>query len=171
MEIREKYNIEDSGTSFSFQPFKPVAQSSWRVIGGLMIAAAALFFFQHILDKTLWISLYVMIAYFVLQSLYDVLMKANVRYTFCSSANAVYRSVPFAKEKQIMTLAEMIIFTSAEMGTWHYSIGAKKSQFVRSYNISESFGSGKKSDARRALFDQEILERIAQLKSTIIAKI
>jgi len=167
MEIRDKYNIEDSGTSLSIYPYRLYIYSSWQVIGGLTTAGIVLFFLRGLMDEVLWISLYVVIAYFILQNLYNVLVKANIRYTFCASANAVYRSTSFFQEKKIMTLDELVVFSSSEMGTWHYSIGAKKSHLVKNYTISEQFGSGSKSQEKQELFEHGILDKITTLKSRL----
>jgi hypothetical protein len=49
------------------------------------------------------------------------------------------------------------------MGSWHYSLGAKKSHFVKSYFISENFSSGKKSEQKQLEYEEQILIKIHKL--------
>ncbi len=56
----------------------------------------------------------------------------------------------------------MVIFRNTEMGSWHYSMGERKKQFVKSYIISEYFPN-RKGNAALSGFENEILRKIEQM--------
>ncbi|CAD0005230.1 hypothetical protein [Flavobacterium chungangense] len=163
MNIREKYNIKENSNSFSFQPLKPLQKLSSWFLAGIFATAILLPLFREMLDETLFFALYILLAYGVIHSLYDILIRAKISYTFDLRANSVYRMSPVSEKKKIMKLEEAVIFVSSEMGSWHYSLGAKKSHFVKSYAISENFSSGKKSDAKQEIYEEQILMRINKM--------
>ena len=163
MNIREKYNIEEKSNSFSFQPTKPSQQLSQRFLAGIFVAAIVLPLFREMLDEILFFALYILLAYGVIHSLYDIMIRAKIRYTFDVRDNSVYRMSPISAKKKIMKLDEAVIFVSSEMGSWHYSLGAKKSHFIKSYALSENFSSGKKSDEKQEAYDKQILMKISKI--------
>lgn len=163
MDIRERYKIATTSDSLVIYPYKPAVQTARLVIAAIIPAAIILFFFRHLLAKEIWASLYVIMAYGIVYSLYEIFIKAATSYTFSTPANAVYKSTRFVKEKKILPLEEVVIFTSSESGSWRYAIGARKSQFLKNYVISEHFGGGKKSRERLEQYETVILEKIHQL--------
>jgi len=167
MNIREKYNIEESLNLFSFQPTKPLQKLSQRMLAGIFAAAILLPLFREMLDEALFYALYILLAYGVAHSLYDIMITAKIRYTFDLRDNSVYRMSPFSAKKKIMKLEEAVVFVSSEMGSWHYSLGAKKSQFIKSYTLSENFGSGKKSDEKQEEYEKQILTKINNMIDSV----
>ncbi|WP_149206984.1 hypothetical protein [Flavobacterium johnsoniae] len=167
MNIREKYNITESAHSFSFQPVKPLQKISQWFLAGIIAAAIVLPFFEEKLGEVWFYSLYVLLAYGVLHSLYDIYIRARIRYTFDSRNNAVYKMTPLFPDKKIMKLEEAVIFVSSEMGSWHYSLGARKSHFIKNYFISENFSSGRKSDQKQAEYENHILVKLNQLTASV----
>lgn len=166
MHIREKYNIKETTNCFIFEPLKPTQQLSKWFLAGIFAGAILLPLFQSYLDEVLFYSLYILLGYGVLHSLYDMMIRAKIQYTFDVSTNSVYRMSPVSAKKKILKLEEAVIFVSSEMGSWHYSIGARKSQFIKSYIISENFSSGRKSDERQTLFEDQILIKIQKMIDT-----
>ena len=160
MDMLEKYNILESSNSFSFLPMKPVQQSSKRLLLIILAAGIILTLFREMLDRTFFFALYIVLAYPFLYCLYDIIITANVRYTFDTSTNSIYRMSPVSAIKKIMKLDEAVIFISSEMGNWHYCLGARKSQFVKNYMISENFNSGKKSKQQQEIYESRILIKI-----------
>ncbi|WP_163410716.1 hypothetical protein [Flavobacterium ajazii] len=166
MHIREKYNIKETSDYFIFEPLKPTQQLSKWFLAGIFAGAILLPLFQSYLDEVLFYSLYLLLGYGVLHSLYDIMIRSKIQYTFDLKTNSVYRMSPISAKKKILKLGEAVIFVSSETGSWHYSIGARKSQFVKSYIISENFSSGRKSDEKQALFEDQILIKIQKMIDT-----
>lgn len=163
MNIREKYNIEETSNYFSFQPLKRLQKLSQWFLVGILFIAIVLPLFKYQLGEVLFYAIYVLLGYGVLHSLYDIFIRAKIKYTFDLKGNTIYRMSPISAKRKILKLEEAIIFVSSEMGSWHYSIGAKKSQFIKSYNISENFSSGKKSERKQMEYESKILEKIYQM--------
>lgn len=163
MNIREKYNIQETITTFSLCPKKPSVQLSWWFLVGIIAGAFVLFFLDDIMDEVMRYAIYILMGYFTLHSLYDIYFGSKIKYTFDSKNNVVIRIGPFSSGKKIMKLDEATIFMHSEMGSWYYALGAKKSQFVKNYRISENFSSGKKSDARQAAYEDYVLGKINKL--------
>lgn len=156
MDIRKRYNIEETSDSYVIYPHKPAVRLAWWMIGCILPAALVLFFLRSLVGEVMWASLYIVMAYGILYSLYEIYIEAGISYRFSVTDNAVYKSSFFVKDKKILNLDEVVIFTSSETGSWRYTIGAKKSQFIKNYPISERFGGGKKSEE----FEKEVLEKI-----------
>nr|WP_315222672.1 hypothetical protein [uncultured Flavobacterium sp.] len=169
MNIRERYNIKETSDSFSFQPAKPLQKVSNWFLAGLFAGAIVLPSFREILDEAFFYALYILLACGALNSLYDMMIKAKILYTFDLKNNSIYRMSPFSANKKIMKLEQAVIFVSSEMGSWHYSLGAKKSHFIKSYVISENFGSGKKSEQKEEEYEKQVLMKINKLIDSVHA--
>ncbi|MCP2029642.1 hypothetical protein L1276_004836 [Flavobacterium sp. HSC-32F16] len=167
MNIREKYNITESAHYFSFQPVKPLQKISQWFLAGIITAAIVLPIFEERLGEVWFYSLYILLAYGILHSLYDIYIRARIRYTFDRRNNAIYKITPLLPDKKIMKLEEAVIFVSSEMGSWHYSLGARKSHFIKNYFISENFSSGRKSDQKQADYENYILSKLNQLIASV----
>jgi hypothetical protein len=166
MNIREKYNLKESAHSLSLQPTKPLQKLSQWFLAGILLAAIILPLFKQFLSEVLFYSIYILLGYCILHSLYDIFIRARICYIFDAANNTILRVSPLTLRKKIMKLEEAIIFVSSEMGSWHYSLGAKKSHFIKSYAISENFSSGKKSEEKQAQYEDQILIRITRLIET-----
>ena len=92
----------------------------------------------------------------------EILFYIPVKYIFDRSTNQVYQSTLFVSKSSIMTFDEIVIFQSSEMGSWQYKIGKKKSQFIKSYEISEYF-SEKSNNEKLLSFERELLNKIQQI--------
>jgi hypothetical protein len=156
MNIRERYNLEESEYGLVIYPHKPAVKLARWFVMGMIPGAVVLFFLKELVGEVIWYSLYVIMGYCVLLGLYEILVRAKVHYRFSVRDNAVYKSTVFYKDRKILQLDEVVVFTSSETGTWRYKMGARKSQFVKNYTISEDFGGRKKHEA----YEQEVLERI-----------
>ncbi|SDC48063.1 hypothetical protein [Niabella drilacis] len=166
MTARDKYKAEETPQSFSLQPHYHLLKSLfWFFIAILGIAGGMYFFYQQLGEGGQVLG-YSIIIYLFLHGLYDFIFRVNVRYVFDKASNAVYRiNTPFPK-KQLMTLDELVIFTSAEQGCWHYAMGARKRQFIKSYTLSEDFGPGKKSMRLLGAYEAEVLDPILRLSAS-----
>ena len=167
MNIRKKYNLEETSNYMIFDPLKPLQRLSQWFLAGIFVCAILLPLFRSYLNEVWFYSLSVLASYFTLHSLYDILIRAKIKYTFDLRENSVYRESPLSAKKKILKLQEAVIFVSSETGSWHYSIGARKSQFVKSYIISENFSSGKKSDQKQAEYETHILAKIEKMIDSI----
>lgn len=163
MTIREKYNAQETLTTFTIYPKNPsVIFYRWFLVG-TMAGVLVLFLLNNMFDDAMRFGIYILLCYFALHSLYNIYISSKVWYTFDIKNNAIFRSSPLSSRKKIMKLDEAVIFVNSEMGSWYYAVGAKKSQFVKNYRISETFGSGKKSDINQAAYDNYILANIYKL--------
>ncbi len=167
MNIREKYNLEKTADYLLFQPLKPLQLLSQWFLAGIFVCGILLPFFRVYLNDVWFYSLYVLCGYGIVHSLYDIFIRAKIKYTFDLRENSVYRESPLSAKKKILKLDEAVIFVSSEMGSWHYSIGARKSQFIKSYILSENFSSGKKSDRNQAAYENHILAEIKKMTDSV----
>ncbi len=167
MNIQEKYNIEETLNIFSLCPKKPsLAMSKW-FLAGIVAGILILVFFDHRLDEAMRWAIYIVMGYFVLHSVYDIQIGSKIRYTFDAKENAVFRSSPLRAKRKILKLEQIVIFVHSEMGSWYYAVGAKKSQFIKSYIISESFSSGKKSESNQEAYEHFVLAKIDKLLNSV----
>jgi len=163
MNIRERYNIEENLNSFSINPQKPSLNQTWWFLAGIAAGLIALIlFFNDLGEEMCWV-IGVFLVYFFLHFLYDIQIAAKIQFTFDVRNNAVYKASPLISKKKIMNLDEAVIFVQSEMGSWYYALGAKKTQFLKNYRISEGFSSGKKSDERQDAYENLILMKIDKL--------
>lgn len=160
MSIQEKYNIEESVNSFSICPKKPSLAMSWWFLAGIIGGSIMLLFFKFLLDEVMQWVIFIFMIYFALHMIYDIKIGSKIKYTFNADENAVYKTSPLRSKRKILKLSESVVFVHSEMGSWYYALGAQKSQFVKNYIISESFGSGKKNEAKAIAYDDFVLKKI-----------
>lgn len=160
--IRDKYQIEETTTAFSFKPFYHYRKKLfWYVVAMMLFAGFTYYFLDRESEVFLVIGftlLFVTIWFF----LKELLIYIPIKYTFNIPENTVYQSNLFFKNRKIMALDEVTIFQSSDMGSWRYKMGKKKKQFVKNYTISENF-SDKKNDEALNAFETEILDKIEQM--------
>lgn len=161
--LKAKYQIEEIGNSFSFRPYYHYKKKLfWYVFAIILFGGLSVYFSERGSEAFLivCITLFGVSTWFFLK---ELLYYIPIRYTFDTSDNAVYQSNLLFSKREIMKLDEVIIFQSSEMGSWHYKMGKKKNQFVKNYQISENFGSSKKSDESLTAYEREILDKIEQM--------
>jgi hypothetical protein len=159
-DIRQRYNIVASAGSLSLRPYSYlVRRSRW-----LLVAAGLLALVAPIVPDSIGedgrLVLYVLSIFLALHGLYNILIKANIRYIFDASANSIFKSSLLSQYKKLMRLEDAVVFVSEESGGWHYALGARKSHFVTSYSISEEFGAGHESQQQSQAYEEHILEKI-----------
>jgi len=170
MNIREKYNIQEGPNTFSLFPNKPSVNLSKWFLAGIVVALVALFCFQNYFSEEMKWALSILLVYFIVHSWYDISIRAKIQYTFDTVSDTIYKKNPLYSKKKIMKLSEAVIFVQSEMGSWHYALGAKKSQFVKNHRISEGFSSGRKSDKRQDEYEKFVLLKIDKLIQDIHQK-
>lgn len=163
MNIRERYNIEERTNILVLYPNKTSLQLSKWFLAGILAGIGVLFFQENYLEESMRWAICILLLYFVLHSLYDIMIGSKIHYIFDASANAVSKQSPLFVRKKIMKLNEAVIFTHSEMGSWYYALGADQSQFVKNYRISEGFSSGRKSLAIQKEYENLILRKIDEL--------
>ncbi len=169
MELTDKYQIEESNEKFSFRPFYYYKKGTlWYILGILILGGLCFYFYNQMSDALKIIGFgAILIALFYL--IKESLIYIPIQYTFDVAENAVYKSNLFVKNRKILKLDEVVIFQSSEMGSWQYAMGAKKSQFVKNYKISESF-SDKKNNKKLIAYETEILDKLELLILNSIKK-
>lgn len=166
MTARDKYKVAETPQSVSLRPYYHLRKSLFWFFIAMVVISTGLFAFYHQLGEGGQVLGYSVLVYLFLHGLYDFIFRLNVRYLFDKPANAVYKiNRPFPK-KRLMALNELVIFTSADQGGWHYAMGAKKKQFVKNYALSEDFGSGKKSLRLLGAYEAEVLDPILRISAT-----
>lgn len=163
MNLKDKYNIEESSTSITVQPFNYYKKSLWWQVLGLLISAGASIYFLMSHRETGSIISFALAIIFFFPLLNEIFFIIPNKYTFDASQNAVFKSNLFSNKKRIIDLDKIVIFVSDNNNGWSYHIGEKKKQFIKSYQISEYFGDGKKSERKASLYETQILSKINDL--------
>lgn len=165
MTARNKYKVAETAQTISLQPHYHLLKGLFWFAAAMVAIAAGLFVFHAQLGEGARVLGYALLVYLFLHGLYDFIFRVNVRYEFNKTSNAVYKTnIPFPR-KRLMSLDELVIFTSSDQGGWHYAMGARKKQFIKNYAISEDFGSGKKSQRLLGAYEAEVLEPILRLSA------
>lgn len=163
MNIRERYNIQETLHYFSLNPQKTSVTQSWWFLAGITAGVIALLlFFNYLGEEMRWV-IGIFLVYFLIHFLYDIQIASKIQFTFDARNNVVYKTSPLISKKKIMNLDEAIIFVQSERVSWYYAVGARKSQFIKNYRISEGFTSGRKSDERQEAYENLILTKIRAL--------
>lgn len=163
MSIKDKLKVEIRDGSLSLEPNRGLFSSLVWFVAAIIVAAIVWAVFYKKLGEGGRILCIGVIIYFCIHGLIDYIFRLNVRYEFDRYANAVYRDHPLFGRKQLMQLDEVVIFVKDDGNDWHYAMGIKKRQFLKSYKISPGFGSGVASQKRASEYEKEILAPIKKL--------
>lgn len=128
----------------------------------IILSGGLTFYFLNLRDELLFGISAAILFVAVLTLLKRLLFYIPTRYTFDLSANRVYQSNLLFKNREIMTLDEVVIFQSSEMGGRCYKMGRKRKQFVKNHTISQDFDD-KKNPEDLMVFETEILDKIMLL--------
>lgn len=163
MNICDKLQVDIRQESISLSPNRILLKNMRWYIAALVVTLVVLpAFWQplQVAGRILGIGIALYLAYYVLT---DLILRVPLRYTFDKPSNAIYRESPLLGRKQIMTMDEAVIITSSDSGDWHYSLGIKKKQFLKNYQISPNFGSSRASEQLASAYETEILAAIVAL--------
>lgn len=165
--MKDKYRLEETSHSLKIQPHYYLFQAGFRwYVAILVMVLLCLPIAQRYWRENGLIIDCIMGGLMLFYAIRDYFFKINVRYVFDKSTNTIYKTnLPFVNNKKLMNFDEMTIFTHSETGSWNYEMGIKKKQFLKSYCISEPFGSGKKSKRRQEEYENEILKKILEITS------
>ncbi|MFT3901987.1 MAG: hypothetical protein QM727_02395 [Niabella sp.] len=162
MSLKNKLQVEIASGRISLRPNRRMINSLPWLALTMVVFGGVLVLWKDELGENAKIICLVVVIYATMHGLAD-LLRMNVRYTFDKQTNAIYQERVLLGRKQLMKLDEAVIFTSSESGSWHYSLGIRKKQFLKNYKISPNFGNGKKSEQLIAEFKADILSPIMQL--------
>jgi len=163
MSIRDKVNFEKQIDSISLQPNRGIKNNLyWSAITGFVALVAATVFWQQIGVGGRLVC-FAIIAYVIIFGIIDITFRLNVRYIFDKASHAVYKENSIFGKRKIMNFEEATIFQSSEIGEWHYSLGRRKKEFLKSYTISPSFFERKASELEAEEYEREILLPIIEL--------
>ena len=159
--LKSKYQIEKNENRLSFRPFH-YYKSRWKWYGASILLAVLLVHIVKPMGENTYI---IVISVLILTVFYFIkdYLKSKVKYIFDAQTNAVYKSSYLSSNKKLMALQDVVFFRSSEMGSWHYAMGAKKKQFIKSYAVSENFGNDEKSMHNIDAFEKVILSEIDRL--------
>lgn len=163
MSIKEKLKFEITSHSISLQPNRKILTDFiWDMVGMAVLILIVLLFNEKLGEGGRFCCIAI-ITFIIAHLLLTVLFRLPIRYTFDKCNNAIFRENKLFGRRQLMALNEAIIFTRSESGEWYYSLGKKRQQFLKSYKISPTFGSGKASQKRAEEYQEEILVPIMEL--------
>lgn len=148
MNIKDKLRTEIRSGFISLQPNRTMITGLLREAGCIVAIVIGGIWYQEKLGQEGTVFFLILIGCIILHLLCDLLFRIPVRYIFDKHNNSGYRENLFLGKRRLMSLEEAIIFTHSESGDWHYHLGLKKKQFLRSYKISAGFGFGKASRER-----------------------
>lgn len=163
--VSERYKLEITPHSLKIQPHYYLLKRDfkWYVILLIVSVLCVPFAEKYIGEKGLIIDISIgaLMLFYIIR---DYFFKVHVCYIFDRPTRCIYKAnPPFVNKKPIIRFDEMTISTNSEPGSWHYAIGIKQKQFLKSYSISEPFGSGEKSAKRQEEYEQQILSKIEEM--------
>lgn len=159
--LSDRSQLQETPSTLLISPFYHAkAKLKWYVlIISLSGCCAYLLERDSQMLLTVSLALFLITAWFLFK---DLVIYIPTKYIFDVSANAVDQ-VRLFRRRKIMNLDEVVIFQSSEIGTWHYAMGQKRRQFVKSYIISENFASKTALQAQAIPYEREIVDRIRWL--------
>ena len=165
--ISNRYKLELTPDSLKIQPHYYLLKKDFKwYIAILLAATLCIPLAEKYLAEpglVLVLSIGLLTLYYIIR---DYFFKVNICYVFDRSTRCIYKNnSPFVNKKPIIRFDELTIFTNSELGSWQYAMGIKQKQFLKSYSISEPFGSGEKSAKRQAEYEQQILSKIEEIVS------
>lgn len=165
MDLKDKLRLEIGNNCIAFSPYRGIMSSLYGFVAGIAVTAIILGLFNARIGEGGRILCCAIMVYLFIHGLYDLIFKLNVRYIFDGNDQVIYReNLPFGRRK-LMRFEEAVIITSSESCDWHYCLGIKEKQFLKSYKISPDFGSGKASEKAVFAYEKEILNPIVELLS------
>lgn len=163
MSIKDKLKVEITPDSISLQPHLMQASNLLWDAAGIMAMLMGWLLFQEKLGKGALIFFQIIIASLLIHLLARLLFCIHFRYIFDMYTRSVYRKNLFGKRRRLMSFDEAVIFTKYESNDWHYSLGIRKKQFLKNYQISPDFSSGINSLKRSEEYEKEVLAPILEL--------
>lgn len=156
MNITDRYKFEENGSEISIMPNYSFLRTLvwWLVLGIIAVPVIIYYFMDKMSGDTFKIVFGVWILYMG-YFLFDLFFRIPVKYIFDKSEKCIYKKMIISKK--IMTFDEMTYFINDESGGYYYSIGKKRSQFVKNYRISNYFSGSKVSGRREEEYIKEIL--------------
>lgn len=160
--MKDKYKFTHNSEELTIKPYFGYKIKFWS----LTVLSAAIFIIVPFLGNAISFDVssvcYALGGVMVAIALYDFLFRLNVKFLFDKRTSAIYKiNAPFFKSR-LMAFDEMTIINTTEHGDMEYAIARKKSQFLKHYSISDTFGSDKKSLQREADYVEEILNPILE---------
>ncbi|MGH1520496.1 hypothetical protein [Chryseobacterium sp. JK1] len=159
MDITDRYKFEETGSEISFMPnFNALGSLLvWLALGVVAVPIVICYFMNRMSSDQFKIAGIVWGIY-MMYFLFDLIFRVPVKYIFDKSEKCIYRRQILAKK--IMNFEEMTYFINDESGGHYYSIGKKRSQFVKNYRISNYFSGSKASHRREDEYIEKILHPI-----------
>jgi len=168
--MKDRYQIEETSCRFSFMPFyHHRAKFKWYIILILLFVGLLVNYYKP-MNGIIFLTCSTLLILTIWIFLKELLLYIPIRYTFDVTKNEVYQRNLLISQRKIMFLDEMVIYKSFEMGSWQYKIGKKKSQFVKSYVISEYFY-GQSDNEKSIAYDLKIVNKLEKMVASCKSKI
>ncbi len=156
MEILDRYKFQDSAREISFMPnYNFLRTLVWWLGLGVTVLPAVIYYLMDKMSRDQFYMALGLWASYMLYFLFDLFFRVPVKYIFDKSEKSIYRKLLVSKK--LMNFDEMTYFVNHESGTYYYSIGKKRNQFVKNYRISNYFSGSKASERREDQYIREIL--------------
>lgn len=163
MNIKAKLRVKITSGSISLQPSRTLISNTLWDIGFIILISIGWLLFHEKLGKGSDIFFQIIIISLFTHLLFNLLFQIYVCYIFDRHTHSVYRENLFWGKRRLMSFDEATIFTHYHSHGWHYSLGIKKQQFLKSYKISPDFSSGINSLKRSEEYEKEVLAPILEL--------
>ncbi|MCQ9636882.1 hypothetical protein MP478_11000 [Chryseobacterium sp. WG14] len=160
MDVIDRYRFREDGNEIRIMPQYSFMRILvwWLAIG--VIALPVIYFYRAQMSSGTFQIALGLWAVYMIYFLFDLIFRIPVTYIFDKSQKCIYRKLYFSRK--IMSFDEMTYFVNEESGSYCFSIGKKRNQFVKNYRISNYFSGSKASDRREDEYIEEILYPILQ---------
>ncbi|UKB78781.1 hypothetical protein [Chryseobacterium sp. MEBOG07] len=159
MNVTDRYKFEENGSEISFMPnYNFLRTLVWWLAFGVVALPVIIYYFMDKMSRDQFNIALGIWAIYMIYFLFDLVFRVPVKYVFDKSEKCIYRKLLISKK--LMNFDEMTYFVNDERGTYYYSIGKKRNQFVKNYRISNYFSGSKASGRREDEYIQEILSPV-----------
>lgn len=156
MDILERYKFRENGSEISFMPnYIFLRTLIWWLVLGVIALPVIIYYFMDKMSEDQFKIVIGLWSVYMIYFLFDLVFRIPVKFIFDKSEKCIYRKLLLSKK--LMNFDEMTYFVNDERGTYYYSIGKKRNQFVKNYRISNYFSGSKASERREDEYIKEIL--------------
>ncbi|MDR6544116.1 hypothetical protein J2810_000138 [Chryseobacterium rhizosphaerae] len=160
MNVADRYRFREDGNEIRIMPqYSFIRFLVWWLVAGIMALPVIYFYRTQMSLNTFQIAVGLWGVYMI-YFLFDLIFRIPVTYIFDKSQKCIYRKLYFSRK--IMNFDEMTYFIHEEWGTYYFSIGKKRNQFVKNYRISNYFSGSKASNRREDEYIEKVLCPVLQ---------
>jgi len=163
MSVRKKYAVSETREQLSFFPDRPLVKKYLWLLSCTVAAIIGVCIFYTQLNEGIRILACIFLTYFLITSIYTLVHRCSICIIFDKQQKTVLRKTRFFKPGKLMHFNEAVIIIKRDTGTVHYALGAKKTELVKNYRISEDFNTFSTESKAHQLYKAEILNAVGNL--------